>query len=290
MGEKATKSGPAGYLSVGALALQRSTPGGGAIVAANPAGTPFHSAGDFDFGWSPGIDAAAGFNIFGNESLEARFMYSAMDSSFGFVSPGGFIGYGFTGPGGTTFAADYDTKLTSFELNLRHHFTDQFSVLAGVRHIKIEEDLFGHLNTTVAHGLYSYDNNLLGGQVGAQWSVFDPSKPFQLDLSGKVGAFSMKSDGGIYEYQGPARTFIGSFVNPGVRETTYAAEVGVNAGYNVTSNINVTAGYQLLWVSDVAQSGAAASASILNPSLLRTNVYRDDILFHGFNVGLNIAW
>ena len=72
-----------GDISIAALALQRSSPNAGAIVAANPAGTPFMTGADFDFGWSPGIDAAVGVGLFGNEAIEARVMYS----SFGCKRP-----------------------------------------------------------------------------------------------------------------------------------------------------------------------------------------------------------
>ena len=287
-GEPVTSTTPNWYISVAALALQRSTPSDGTIVAANPAGTPFMTGDVFDFGWSPGIDAAIGIGLFGNEAIEARAMYSKMDSDYSFVSPGNFIGVGFTGPGGTVFNSEYETTLMSWEVNWRHHFNDRLSVLAGFRSLGVEDTMKTVLNANVVTGLYEADNDMLGAQVGAQFSLFDQSTPFQLDVSGKVGVFSNKSEAGIREFQG--NNFIGEFQSGSVRETNYAAEVGVAAGYNVFGNVSLTAGYQLLWVDDLALASNAASGSLLNPSLLRTNVYRDEVLFHGFNVGLKMSF
>lgn len=287
-GEAVTTTTPNWYISVAALALQRSTPSDGTIVAANPAGTPFMTGDVFDFGWSPGIDAAIGVGLFGNETIEARAMYSKMDSDYSFVSPGNFIGVGFTGPGGTVFNSEYETTLTSWEVNWRHHFNDRLSVLAGFRSLGIEDTMKTVLNANVATGLYEADNDMLGAQIGAKFSVFDQSAPFQFDVSGKIGVFSNKSESGIREFQG--NNFIGEFQSGSMRETNYAAELGVTAGYNVFGSISLTAGYQLLWVDDLALASNAASGSLLNPSLLRTNVYRDDVLFHGFNVGLKTSF
>lgn len=285
--EPVTSKTPTWYMSFAALALQRSTPSG-TIVAANPAGTPFMTGGDFDFGWSPGIDAAIGVRLFGNEAIEVRAMYSEMDAGYSFTSPGNFIGVGFTGPGGTSFVSDYETTLMSWEVNWRHHFNDRLSVLAGFRSLGIEDTMETVINANVATGLYEADNDMLGAQIGAQLSVFDQSNPFQLDVFGKVGVFSNKSEAGIREFQG--NNFIGEFQSGSVRETNYAAELGFTAGYKVFGNLSLTAGYQLLWVNDLALASNAASGSLFNPALLTSNVFRDDVLFHGFNAGLKLSF
>ena len=176
-GEPVISTTPNWYISVAASALQRSTPSDGTIVAANPAGTPFMTGDVFDFGWSPGIDAAIGIGLFGNEAIEARAMYSKMDSDYSFVSPGNFIGVGFTGPGGTVFNSEYETTLMSWEVNWRHHFNDRLSVLAGFRSLGVEDTMKTVLNANVVAGLYEADNDMLGAQVGAQFSLFEPVHP-----------------------------------------------------------------------------------------------------------------
>lgn len=286
--EKVTQAGPGGYVSIGGVIFKRSDPKGGTIVAANPGGAPFSTSGDYDFGWKAGIDASAGINFWGTEGIEARALYYDTGTTFQFTTPGNFIGAGFTGPGGTLFQSEYDTKLTSFEVNWRHRmFDDQLTLLAGVRSIGVNDNLHIHLNTNVAHGHYDYDNDLLGGQVGAEWAVFKPSDPFQLNLVGKIGVYSLHSEGGIYEFQGS--NFIGSFTNE-FSKVAYAGEVGVTAGYHLTDNIVLRGGYQLLWLDKVSLGSNAAAVSLLNPSLLRGDVARDSLMFHGFNVGVTLTW
>ena len=50
--------GPTWYASAGMIFMKRDRPQAGAVVAANPAGTPFSSASDFSFDWEPGVDVA----------------------------------------------------------------------------------------------------------------------------------------------------------------------------------------------------------------------------------------
>jgi len=286
--EKVTQATPGGFVSVGAVIFKRSDPKGGAIVASNPPGTTFLDAGDSDFGWKAGVDAAAGLNFWTNEGIEARVLYYDTSTSNSFRTPGNFIGAGFTGPTNTLFESNYDTKLTSFEVNWRHRmFNDQLTLLGGVRSISLDDKLHIDINTNVARGHYDYENDMIGGQIGAEWAVFKPSDPFQLNLVGKIGAYALKSSGGIFEFQG--NNPIGNF-DTTVHKTAYAGELGISAGYHLTENIVLRGGYQLLWLDKVGLASNNAAFSLTNPSLLRTNVERDDLLFHGFNVGVTVNW
>lgn len=282
-------AGASGWtFDVSALALRRSAPGGGAIIAANPALTPFLSGSDFDFGWSPGFDATLGHTLHGKESIEARLMYARMGATDSFVTPGNFIGVGFTGPGGATADSTYDTTFLSGEFNWRHRYNDRVSVLAGLRYIGVQDTLRTVLNGNVATGLYEADNDLFGAQLGAELALFDKSSRFLLDLTGKVGLFANNSSAGIREFQG--NNFIGQFQSGPTQATSLAAELGVKAGYRISDRASLTAGYQLLWANNLALASNAAAGSLTNPGLLATTVFRDDILLHGFNVGLKVAF
>ena len=80
------------------------------------------------------------------------------------------------------------------------------------------------------------------------------------------------------------------FQSARVRETSYAAELGLTASYRLSETTELTAGYQVLWVSNAAMAGSAASGSLLNPTLLRDTVYRDDLLMHGLSVGIRMSF
>lgn len=276
------------YFSVDALALQRSTPGGGAFVAANPAGTPFLSGDDLDFGVGAGVDATIGYNGLAIGPIEARLMYSKMDGTNTFVAPGNFIGVGFTGPGGTSFASEFDTTFASGEINWRHHYNDRLSVLAGLRAMDISDNLRTVLNNNVATGLYEAENSLLGAQIGIDMALNAASSPLKFSLSGKVGAFANRSNAGIREFQG--NNFIGEFQSQRVTETSYAVELGLKAEYRLSKTTVLTGGYQVLWANNIALATNAASESLLNPSLLRDNVYRDDLVLQALTIGVKMSF
>ncbi len=277
-----------GYATIGGVIMKRSTPEGSAFIAANPAGTPFVSPSAFKFGWDGGVDGTFGLRFGGRDALEFRFLRTDSGARLNFTSPGAFIGVGFTGPGGTQFASSYDTYLSSWELNWRHQWTDQIALLVGARVINLDDSLDTSLNGNVARGLYAYRNRLTGGQIGIDWSVLPMNNPFQINLVGKVGLFGLHSAGGISEFQGV--NFIGGFGTERGGEHVMAGEVGVSVGYRILPNVMLRAGYQLLYINDIALASNAAGASLLNPSLLSNNIYRDSILFHGANFGVTINW
>jgi hypothetical protein len=140
----------------------------------------------------------------------------------------------------------------------------------------------------VVTGLYEAENSLLGAQIGAEMALIDGPGPFKLDLSGKVGVYDNRSNAGIREFSG--NNPIGQFQSGRVSETSYAAELGLTVGYRLTDRTELTAGYHLLWMDNIAMAGTAASGSLLNPSLLRTNVFRDEMLLHGFSIGVRTSF
>jgi hypothetical protein len=289
---------PSVYFSLGTVIYQRNRPTSGAIVAANPGGSPaFVSGGDYNFGRHEGWDATAGFRFFETDAVEARFVeLGTTSATFNSITPGGFIGVGFTGPGGTTFTSQYQTSLNSEEVNWRHQLLghnlfpllDEVNFLVGVRSMHISDTLTGRLNGTVAAGVYDYRNELLGAQIGLDVSFFRQVSPFQVNAFGKIGRYHLNSSGGLYEYQGAGNTFIGSFTTEQT-DSVNAREVGISAGYRPLKNVLIRAGYQALWIDNLGIASANASASLLNPALLRSTVYRENLFFQGVNFGVTIS-
>lgn len=277
-------SGPLWSLDVAALAWQRSTPDASAIVAANPSGTPFLSGSDLDFGLGNGIEAALTYQAFSATSIEVRLLSAKAEGRNLFASPGNFIGVGFTGPSGVNFVSDYETRLASGEVNLRHSYGDRFGVLAGVRTLSVDDALATTLNTTVATGIYEAENDLTGVQIGAEMVLGRPSDRWSLEGFGKLGAFRTKSVAGLRTLAGG--NAIQGF-SSGDTTTTYAAELGLRAEYRLSEQGSLTLGYQILWLDDLAQAATAANESLLNPSLLTGNLYRDDLSFQAITIGFS---
>ena len=278
--------GPTWYASAGVIFLKRDRPAPGTVVAANPAGTPFSSASDFSFDWEPGVDVALARRFSGGNILEGRYFGVDSTDRNTFVTPGGFIGAGFTGPAGTNFNGKYLSKLNSSEMNLRHAMSDRLTLLGGFRWIELKDEMFYKLNGNVATGDYEYNNRLYGGQLGASFTPARPGGRLITNIEGKAGVYGNVSDGGIFEFQG--NNFIGSFVDRNTT-TSFVGELNMTLGYRLTSHVVLRSGYQLLWLGDVALAGDAASRSLLNPSLLRSTKYAD-LFYQGATAGFDVAW
>ena len=278
---------PDWYVSAGVVILTRSTPAPGTIVAANPGGTEFSGGDDFDFGWDVGVDVSFAHRLSSCDILEVRYLGIDSDAALQFVTPGSFIGAGFTGPAGTTFVGDYLTQLDSTEINWRREWSDRLTVLAGFRWVELKDDLFYTLNTTVAAARYEYNNHLYGGQIGGDWALTCPCNPLQLHVVGKAGYFGNFADGGIDEFQGT--NFIGGFRTSDT-VSSFVGELGFSAAYQLTSCLAVRAGYELLWIDNVALASDNASFSLLNPSLLRTGFQTGDLFYHGATAGIEVMW
>lgn len=275
------------YFTGGVAILKRSTPDYGAFIASNPGSAPFLSANQLKFDWSSGFDGTIGFRIAPRQAFEVRYLQINSDAANFFVSPGAFIGVGFTGPSGTTFNTTYETNFQSWEFNWRYSHTDHLSILAGYRTISIRDGLRTKLNGNVATGFYDYKNSMQGAQIGLDWSVLPKANPFQINLIGKIGVLRNEMHGGINEFQ--ANNYIGGF-HGSARENVLVGEAGVTFGYRINNHVLLRAGYQVLVMEDVALASNNAAGSLLNPSLLRTNVYQGTLVYQGANFGVTINW
>jgi hypothetical protein len=276
------------YASVGVVVLKRQRPNGGTAVGTNPGGTPsFFDVSAFDFGWDEGPDLTIGWGSRTNGAWEGRFFRVESEADTSLVTPGGFIGGGFTGPAGTTFDNHYLTKLTSSELNYRAATDGRVTWLYGFRWIELHDEVYYKINGNVATGDYEYNNRLYGGQVGADVALSQSSNPLQFNIVGKGGLYGNVADGGIFEYQG--NNFIGSFVGQDVT-SAFVGELNFNGTYYVSRSVSITGGYQLLWLNNVATGSEASSRSLLNPSLLRTVNDHNTLFYNGATAALNFAY
>lgn len=293
-GSKKFTLSPSVYATVGPALFQRSNPEGGAIVRANPGPAPtFLSSGNYDFGWKAGIDATVGLRLTKSSAIEARLLNFDSNDRFNVVTAGNFIGAGFTGPGGTNIASQYTTKLRSREISWRQalfsegRFADRVDLLGGLRRITLGDDATYVLNAGVATGQYLYRNRFAGAQIGADVSLLPPSSRFQINIVGKAGRYFGDSHGGINEFAGVVP--IGGF---GRRESENVTglEGAISARYHFTNSLTGHVGYDIFALKNVGLASNNASTSITNPALLNGNVFRDDIIFKGLNIGLTMSF
>lgn len=276
---------------VGAVLMTRDRSDAGVIIGANPSNTVSFSRGsDFDFNTQSGIDVLARRRFANGDQLEGR--YFGLDgnpATQSFITPGSFIGAGFTGPAGTRVVGTYEGQLLSAEINWRRRTWERLTILAGFRYVGFDDTLDYSLNTTVAGGNYDYENDLFGGQIGGDWSLLDASRPIQLNVIGKAGVYGNAINGN-FTTEAP----IGSQIQSFGRDESSPAFVGdlqLVGSYSITRHIAFRGGYQVLWLDNVALASDNASTSQLNPSLLNTRI--DDnghVFFQGALLGAEFMW
>jgi hypothetical protein len=276
---------------VGAVFLKRDRPDAGVIIGPNPPnGNSFSRGSNFDFNTQEGIDVVVARRFANGDQIEGR--YFGIDDSTAthrFTSGGNFIGAGFVGPAGSRFDGRYTSNLKSAELNWRQPLSDQLTFLAGFRYIELEDTLYYTINTSVASGLYENDNQLYGGQIGADLALLDHRRPFQLHVIGKAGAFGNNADGRF-------RTFVGGVNQIGdfgrdESGSALAGDLQLVGSYPLTRHIAARGGYQMLWIDNVTLAGDNASVSQINPVLLNNSLdYDGHVFYHGAMIGLEMMW
>lgn len=278
-------TGPKWYGTIGAVILHRERPSRGSIVATNPGLAPIVSADAYDFDAQGGPEVALGRRLNDCWAIEGRYFGVDNTASTSLTSPGNFIGTGFTGPGGTLLTGRYLTMLDSAEINVRHQYSDRLDLLAGFRWIQLQDQLHSTIGP-VARAQYDYDNRLYGGQIGANLDVAPRCSRILANIEAKAGVFHNDVEGGIYEFApGPIGYFTG-----GETTTSFLGEIKLTAGYQLTKRVAVRAGYQLLWLEEVALASDAAVRSLQNPSLLRTASADAGLFYHGATIGLDFGW
>lgn len=262
-------------------------------------------AGDFRLGAQAGIEI--GFIAHGTtpgQDLEFRYMTidGWNDSLFAAVAgnpfsinsnPPTFV----SGP--RDVFANYKSSFHSFELNQRQTIGQKSSCsrtqwTAGFRHIQIDEALSNRLVSTATppisteHFNVSTSNDLYGLQLGFD-SVITGDCNFCLEGFGKAGIFANRTS---------QRTSLSNEVTtpPTVFRNTdsgtdiaIALETGLNLTYRINNCTNCFIGYRAIWVDGVALASnqVAHTGFGLNGGNVAAD---DDILYHGFQAGLEFAF
>ena len=224
-----------------------------------------------------------------------------------FILPGPLFG----GPG---FQGIFNLKLSSkfqgAEINGLLHIAEwnnvQLEGLAGFRWLQLEESLtFTGLTQSVPGlpfpGFYNFEdqfktsNNFYGGQVGLRtrflWRDFNfmAAAKTGLGVMGErvaISGVSQTSGGNLFfSTSGTAQTILpggifAQLTNIGIhnkQEMTALFETSLRGSYTVSNNIEISIGYNFLWVSHVARPGDQIDRKI-NPTLTAlANASRDTV-------------
>ncbi len=208
----------------------------------------------------------------------------------------------------------YDSELDSGEINFRrdrtsHRYRTSSSFLIGIRYLRIDESLgqridvephFDPINMVLRPAAFTqYDvltqNDLLGGQIGTElvWCLF-PGLTIGGEL--KAGAY-----GNNAELQSNlASSTLPGGVNESVSDTgfTFVSDGKAFLLWQFHPLWKLRGGYEVLYLNGVAtSSGNYASSPFINtgagggtvPGQLTLN-NGDDLVYHGFQVGVEFGW
>jgi hypothetical protein len=241
-----------------ALFVHRTTAGSNPLFLENATGDTALDASDLSFDYEAGVRLGLTRQRPCRWGLEVN--YLSIDNwnstvavdSLGFAFTENFSGFSYSDI--ERFTAQYDAKFYSGEVNVRRQITDNVTGLAGYRMFELDEDLM--ISGTAPFGFFTdilhtdTVNHLYGGQVGVDAHLFSLERA-RISSVAKAGVY--------YNWAAQTSTDVnGSLVDPGFSlsdsrgTAAFLGELGIQGVYQVTNCLALRAGYNLLYVSQVA--------------------------------------
>lgn len=183
----------------------------------------------------------------------------------------------------------YASSIANLDVNIGHKFTPWLSAYAGVRYIKLKEEL--DLFVPFGGGAFNDDNwkaknSMAGPQIGVRADILKvaalpASSPWSLDTNIALAMLHNEASTDFLNTANPPysphASASASFWTPGV-----AAEADL--GYRLTGNIKLALGYQMLYLSRVALApNQVGGTGNFNPpdGLKNSTVEKSSVLYHG---------
>jgi hypothetical protein len=260
-------------------------------VIARPLGglITISAGGDFDFGWSGGVDVYVARQTPGWLGIEVRHFNVDFDSRYG---------YGDTGDleiGHTTVTnlfdvgSRYSSQLYSTEVNVRVPASQRVTWLAGFRWIELQErlnydiDLLSLVNNDFR---WTTDNHLYGGQLGFDLELWDLRSPLSINTAMKAGVYGNHANNN-FGYHVNNFSILRGGDDAGA--VAFAGDIAVNLSYAVTRHVALMGGYQLLWINGAALASDQAATTIDQLDIDVINI-SGDVFYHGAITGLEFTW
>jgi hypothetical protein len=191
----------------------------------------------------------------------------------------------FFAPSNSAMTARYLTSIMNFDANIGHKYTPWLSAYAGIRYIKLKEELDLSLHAPPFPDddvNWKTKNSMVGLQIGARADILKvagvpASSPWSLDAN--IALAMLHNDASAVFFEKPELNISASpsssFCTPGV-----AAEADL--GLRLTRNIKLAVGYQMLYLSRVAlapnQVGGTGNFVTVP---LTSSVEKTSALYHG---------
>lgn len=274
---------------VGAVILDRSKPEDDVI--ARPLGglLEVSAGGDFDFGWSGGVDVYFARETPSGLGVEVRYFNTDFDAAYDYGDTGNLeIGH-------TTISnlfdvdGTYRSKLHSTEVNLRVPTSERLTWLGGFRWLELSEtlnydiDLLSLVNNDFR---WNTNNHLYGGQLGVDLQLWDLTSPLSINSTLKAGLYGNNADNHFRYKVNNISVLQGG---RDASDVAFVGDIGVNLSYRVTRHLSLMGGYQLLWVNGVALASDQSAYTLqqLDVDVVTT---QGDVFYHGALTGAQVTW
>jgi len=185
----------------------------------------------------------------------------------------------------------YRSRLYTTELNWKHALEcNWLSPLVGARWLRLGESFgfagqYGDAPSTEFEGIYRTQNDLFGGQLGAEALLFAPTERLSLSATGKAGAY-LNDVQMTVDYTAEGNELSQSNQDESL---AFVGEILLTASCKITPSVTVRGGYQLNWIEGAALAANQPSTYVAMPSNGKVN---DDgsLFLHGGFAGLEVAW
>ena len=164
----------------------------------------------------------------------------------------------------------FDTNLYNAEVNWHHESNDTIGWLAGFRWMQVHDAL--GITTPNATVRSVTDNQLCGGQIGADLKMWEEGGPLRIDSVIKAGLYNNNA----------------SDLLESRSQLAFVGEIGVNIIYQCCDHVALSAGYELLWLDGLAvASDQIPHIDLTTLSGLTTS---GNAFYHGAMFSVNCSW
>jgi hypothetical protein len=280
---------PTCLVSAGAVILHRSRPDATLLVREYLGPSEISRGDDFGFGWDAGPELTVARRMASGDFWEVRYFNdTGADSTERYGNPVNFQLGNFANISATNLTGQYTTTLHSTEINWRHPWSDRCTLLAGFRWLEVRDRLRYAVTFPLFDADYDWDqhNHLYGGQIGTDLDLWKRNSRLKINAGLKAGVFGEVADNDFALSRSNAPPIDGGDQGD---NTAVVGEIGLTGAYLITPHVAVHAGYQLLWIDNLALASdqAAAATATFTQDAIDVN---GKLFYHGATAGVDLVW
>jgi hypothetical protein len=247
--------------------------------------------------WKPGSDLRLGY-VWSKFGAEVRgFLLAKWSNSAGYVQrevsllaieTNPITTYGLSL--GETLIANNESTLKGLEANLTYDLTPTVRLYGGVCYLRINEtfSLLGvFVGDNTERDVWNTSNTMLGGQIGGRVEFLRlgdaATRGFTVQGHGAFALFHNDAHANFIVVNHYDITADGNKISP-------AVEVGLQVGYRLGRMIELHAGYDLMWLSSVAQAIRHVAATTAYNSEPTMSLVFDSLVLHGAKAGVTVRF